>query len=175
MPRFSTIRVHANPYAALDHDGRPSGAVMFDPVDHHPYAQDTEARRYVGAAIDLEKTVVFQKAAKDSAQSDMQETHWAFSAEAVELPRTHYYLERIRAGELFAADAETAEHAGVKFVPLVDAVTAAKTAALALWTAERPSRALPEWAQSAPTKPDLRPALVALSAAESTHDQDEVK
>jgi hypothetical protein len=129
--------------------------VMFDPVDHHAYASDGEARRYVGASIDTDKTVVFQKAAADSAQSDMQETHWSFSADPVELPRTHYYLERIRAGELFAADDETAEHAGVTLTPIADCLAAAKANALDAWKAERPKRALPEWAQSAPTKPEL--------------------
>lgn len=163
MPRTPMIRVYPNPFSAIDHEGRPCGRVMLDPVDHHAYAADHEPRRYVGAAIDNEKTVVFQKSAKGSAQADLQETFWSFSEDVVELPRTHYYLERIRANELFAADEDTAEHAGIALVPYEKQLAAAKASALALLTAERPNRALPEWAESATVAP--KPALVRIGDA----------
>ena len=147
MPREQTIRVFANPYCALDHEGRPSGAVMFDPVDHHAYASSDQPRRYVGAMHCPERTKVYQKAAEGSAQSDLQDTVWNFSEDAVTLPLSHYYLGHIRSGDLIAADAETAEHAGLaEFVDPKAALARAKVKALDLWKAERPHRALPEWA-----------------------------
>lgn len=167
MPRLPTIRVLANPYAHLDHEGRPAGVVMLDPVEHAPYASDGEPRRFVGAAIDTEKTEVYQRAAESSAQSDLQETHWTFSNEVQELPRTHYYLDAIRNGELFAGDEETADQVGIPFVEPAKALEAAKTKALALWQAERPKRALPDWAKrQADTKREIKPL---------SHANDEVK
>lgn len=157
MPREQTIRVYANPYAVLDQDGRPAGAVMFDPVDHHAYASDAAPRRYVGAELDTEKTVVLQKAAEGSAQGDIQDTVWKFSDEAVTVPLSHYYLGLVRAGELFAADEDTAEHAGVEYVPRAKALEASKRKALDTWKAERPRRAMPEWAVPRPDGSSTNP------------------
>lgn len=151
MPREQTIRVYANPYAVLDHEGRPACVVMYDPVQHHAYASNEEPRRYVGASLCPEGTRIYQKAAEGSAQSDLQDTVWKFSDEAVSLPLSHYYLAHVRSGELIAADYETAEHAGIEFVEPRAALEAAKAKALEGWRIERPRRPLPDWA-TAPAK-----------------------
>ena len=163
MPRLPMIRVLANPYAHLDHEGRPAGVVMLDPVEHHAYGGDGEARRFVGAAIDLSKTEVYQRAAASSAQSDLQDTVFAFSGDVQDLPMTQYYLSAIRSGELLAADEATAEHAGIEFHEPYAALDTAKKTSLERWKAERPKRALPEWASSKETKreaprPSFHPA-----------------
>lgn len=147
--RQVTIRVYANPYAHLDHEGRPAGYVLFDPVDHHAYASDNELRRYVGASIDVEKTKILTRAPERSAQSDHQDTVWSFSSEPVVLPLTHYYLDRLRDGELLPADKATALHIGRSFVPYEEAIASAKKGALGKWFRERPDHFVPDWATPA--------------------------
>ncbi len=57
--------------------------------------------------------------------------HIEYATEAEEVPNTAYYRERVRNGELFAADAQTASISGLKaFVPVADAEAAARTEAL---------------------------------------------
>lgn len=160
MPRILTLSVIANPYAHLDHEGRPCGAVLLDPVDHHAYGEATvdavtgqpryEPRRYVGAELDTHSTKIVRKAGPQglgaSGQSDLQDTVWKFSDEPQTIPQTNYYLARIRDGELIPADAETAALAGRAFVEPKLALANAKTHALGLWFRARPHHDVPEWA-----------------------------
>ena len=163
MPRLLTLSVIANPFAALDHEGRPAGVVLLDPVEHHPYGEHTtdavtgqpryEPRRYVGAEIDAEATQVVRRAGAQglgsSAQFDLQDTVWKFSAEPQTVPQTHYYLDRLRDGELFAADPATARLAGKPFVEPKEALAGARAHALGLWFRARPHHDVPEWATPA--------------------------
>lgn len=160
MSQSRTLNVYANPYASLDHEGRPSGTVLLDPVEHHPYGEPTidgvtgdhrwEPRRYVGAELDTDKTKIIRRATAhglgQSAQSHLQDTVWKFSSEPQSLPLTNYYLARLRDGEIFPADAETAAVIGRRFVPYEEALQSAKTHALGLWFRARPHHHVPDWA-----------------------------
>lgn len=153
MRQPTLLRVHANPYAHLDHEGRPDGRVLLDPEHHNPYASDTEPRRYVGCALDTEKTTILKKAPRGangemlSGSYDLQDTVWKFSAEPQLVPMTAYYLDRLRDRELLPADAATARHANLPFVHYDKAIEQAKIGALALWFRDRPDHFVPDWAE----------------------------
>ena len=155
-----TLSVYCNPFASLDHEGRPSGVVLMDPVEHHSYGAATvdsvtgeprwEPSRYVGATLDAEATTITKRAAAQgrglSGQADLQDTVWAFSSEPQTVPLTSYYLARIRDGELIPADAQSAAVAGRPFVPYETAIQSARTHALGLWFRARPHHDVPDWA-----------------------------
>lgn len=151
MPQ-QTLRVVANPYAHLDHEGRPCGRVMLDPVEHlaphNDYSNPKEPRherRYVGAWIDAQKTRI-TKRAKSQHQTNQQDTVWAFTTEPQTIPQTNYYLRYIQHGALLPADAATAAVAGVAFVEPEKALALARHRALGFHFRERPENAIPEWA-----------------------------
>ena len=108
------IRVYPNPYVYIDHLGRPAGRLPFDGFEHSPSAG------FVGASVtDIVKVksamtmrVAGIEMEVKPAQHDMRIT---YSADPVEIPKTHYYLDAIRRQDLIAADQETARLAGVKF------------------------------------------------------------
>jgi hypothetical protein len=58
-----------------------------------------------------------------------------FDNTEVALTDTMYYRDRIRCGELIAADVETARTAGVPFVPIDQALQVAKQTAVLQWRA----------------------------------------
>jgi len=99
MAQPKTIRVFPNPYH-LDHEGRPSGAVLLDPVDHLAYGSDEEQRRFVGAA----RTVTVTRKATKYEPEHLDIT-WEHTCEAVTLPYTQYYHARVMGGDLVCADA----------------------------------------------------------------------
>lgn len=108
------IRVFPNPYTYIDHLGRPAGRLPFDGFEHSPNPG------FVGAAISNVVKIQSAMTARvagvemevNPAQHDMRIT---YSADAVEIPKTHYYLDAIRRLDLIPADKETAQEAGVKF------------------------------------------------------------
>lgn len=122
-----TLRVVPNPYCHLDEDGEPAGACPADP------AHAGGARRWVGAVLDTERTKLLDRDSEgrkirrpkwDTTGTD-QITKFKFSADVVELPQSVYYLDRIRDGELIAADEETSRKAfgaGSKYVPAKEAL-----------------------------------------------------
>jgi hypothetical protein len=124
-----TLRVFANPYVHLDPSGRPCGACPVDPA-HLP-----DRREWVGAWLDAERTKVLSTPEKGEVRAPVQETIFAFSQDAIELPATPGYLDRIRSGELLAANAPTAQAAGIVFVAPDAALERARTAAVAAWRA----------------------------------------
>lgn len=87
------LSVVANPYCALDADGKPCGVVT----------REDNTDLCIGAQLDVEATA--------KARGKRQYT---FSSEAVEVPMTAYYLRRLHDRELLPADAETARIAGIK-------------------------------------------------------------
>ncbi len=129
MPK--TLVVYSNPYLHVDHEGRPAGAVPTDP-EH----TGTE-RRWVGARLCPKRTQVTKVSPDRSLHESEQNTVFSFDDEPVTVPFTHYYLERIRQGELVAANAPTALAASVKFEPIADVRGRAKAAASKAWKAER--------------------------------------
>lgn len=103
MPSAKTLRVYANPWHALDSEGRPAGACACDP-DYH-----TPARKFVGATLEAKET---RKAVPAKGITARHDITYAFSTEAQEIPLTVYYLEAVKRGELIAADEASAKACG---------------------------------------------------------------
>lgn len=138
MSDAETLRVVCNPFAHLDHLGRPAGACPCDPVGHTP------DRRWVGARIH-ERTTLTEKLSREDAsvRSAAQNTEFDFTPDVQTIPKTPYYLDRLRDGELLAADAMTARAAGLPFVEPSTALAIAKTTAIASWAAHYGSEPAP--------------------------------
>ncbi len=132
------LRVFPNPWAVIDHNGLPCGTVPFDPV------HGGGARRWVGARIESatpenKPRVLMQKPVKKGgapvrlmSEDEIIHPRWSFElTEPTLLPLHLYYLGAIRTGELLAADAATAELAGVKFIERDAALLAAFRAGVA--------------------------------------------
>ena len=148
MP-LKTLRVFADPYAALDHEGRPAHACPTDPAHTGP------ERRWVGAKLHADTALKKLDAATHEAvraglHEHPQDTMFEFSDEAEELPRTPYYLARLKHGELIAADAETARAAGVRFEDPELVLARSRLKAIRHWKAEK--GALPPFATDADGK-----------------------
>lgn len=90
--KIKTLKVVPNPYSALDADGRPQAVV----------SMEGQFDRYVGAVLNVEES---QKTGKHIFDID--------TSTAVEVPATPYYLRRLWAGTLVAADQATAKLAGL--------------------------------------------------------------
>ena len=105
MPSGKTLRVLANPWHHLDHEGMPAGACACDPNEHNPN------RAFVGAKLSAEET---RKAMPEKGITARHRVTFEFSEEAQELPNTEYYRRAVNSGELIAADAETAKLCGFK-------------------------------------------------------------
>lgn len=99
------LRVVANPFAApLDHLGRPCAAVRYDPT-RSPHVAYIGAQRVAAVA---------EKRPAGGARSDRVAVTWLFDVAPVSIEDTAYHRERIAAGELLPADAETAKRLGLK-------------------------------------------------------------
>lgn len=161
---LSKLTVRANPFAAFDHNGNLAGAVACDAVDHVPYAdpksgireknRSWEPRRFVGATIDNEKTIVRPQDVKnaDALPNGDQDTIWKFSDAEVDLPVTPYYKMCIRTGGLIAANLETALECGITEEGYLEpraALEEAKQALIAEWNTHYPDAETPEWARPA--------------------------
>lgn len=105
------LRVLPNPWACIDHMGRPCGTVPCDPVEHV-----TVDRRWVGAtprARLLNKQESYRvRGVEVVTRGADHDLVWEFATEPVELPNTAYYRERICQGDLIAVDQKTLTAAG---------------------------------------------------------------
>ena len=120
--RLPTAKPHS---ATMDHEGRPCGVCPMDPIG------DGGARgRFVGAKIDDGTTTKADIDQEDEIRSPFQRTVYSYlgtsghetkpfalaealaKADPISIPFTQYYQERLLAGELIAADAESAKNAG---------------------------------------------------------------
>lgn len=128
------LRVLANPYAAVDHEGRLCGACPTHSIEggHTP-----GRREFVGAALNREKTKVVSQGNPTSLAFHEQDTHWAHSPDVVEVPATpdHYYRQRLMHGDILPADKATAEYAGLKFEEPAVALAGLRKAAIDRWVA----------------------------------------
>lgn len=103
--KSKNLSVVANPFAApLDHLGRPCAAVRYDPTKS-PHVS------YIGAQ---RVAKVVEKRPAGGARSDREAVTWLFDVAPVSIEDTAYHRERIAAGELLPADAETAKRIGAK-------------------------------------------------------------
>lgn len=115
------LNVYPNPFSAFDKDGHPCGVC--------PRDTDADAGgpgQFVGARLDDERTKVLQdfgKMAPHEIRSPRQSTKYSYlgiasddadlatklqSKEAVRLPATRYYKDRLIEGSIIAADKATA-------------------------------------------------------------------
>ncbi len=130
------LRVLPNPWAAIDKDGHPCGVCPRDPG-----SDGGGPGQFVGARLDREHTEILQNFGKSAKFGDhakyeirsaMQRTKYAYlgisstddalaaqlgAKEAIELPITSYYKERLREGALIPFDSATAKLAGIPFTP----------------------------------------------------------
>lgn len=119
-----TLTVYANPYAALDHLGRPAGAVARDRIHDRP--------GYVGAAV---VATDVEALPKGHAGTPSQDTRFEFEAGPIVLPNADYYRRAVRRGELFAGDEATAQACGVPLTQPAFSLTQARDEAAAKWRA----------------------------------------
>jgi hypothetical protein len=130
----------------IDHNGIPCGVCPLDKYEHSPGSTGAMG---VGAVIQVDKTRVTQLLEPgDDQRSAMQKTVWAFMTvdaddpslpkkltdeDAVQLPHTAYYVERLQHGELVAADEETARVAGIPFEDPKKLIPRLADAAIKAW------------------------------------------
>lgn len=124
--RQATLVVWANPYLVLDHLGRPAGACSRERLPMHVNSHPG----YIGCECVASAP---EKLPPGHAGTPDQDTCWHFSRQPVTVPDNPYYRQKLRYGEVFPADEKTARTCGMKFVPLDEAVSAAKAAAVARW------------------------------------------
>jgi hypothetical protein len=105
----------ANPWSAVDAEGRPCGACRRDPVEDNP------SLGYVGARLSAElvKAGSIRKIGKYEQVTEVAryDRTWIFDSNPVRVPNTKYYLDRaaVRAdgtceGSLLPGDAQTAKY-----------------------------------------------------------------
>lgn len=138
-----TLSVYPNPYIAVDHEGYPAGACPCDMPEH----VGMTTRKWVGAELDIDQTQLLEQLSAEERlyRNPRQRTRFKFElGEPTSLPVTHYYIDRIRGGELIAANADTARLGGVEFVEPRKALAASKKAACAKWEAENGPGTKPE-------------------------------
>lgn len=127
-----TIRVWPNPYAALDHKGRPSGAFA-----HEPGPRDLRVS-FVGAVRTAEKIrdaeVVMVGGRSFVGRPAAHDRSHEFTPGPVEVLNTPYYHAAIRSRDLIAGDLEAWTEAGLPasmFIEPKQALQLAKEGALA--------------------------------------------
>lgn len=129
--------VIANPFAALDHEGVPAGALPFDP-EH-----GNGARRWVGASIDMERTKKIESKPHDVLRrgnkilfepTARHRTFYKFDLRPQVVLDTVHYRRALEHGDIFPADVETARKVGFKaFVPPAEALAKAREKAIDEW------------------------------------------
>jgi hypothetical protein len=109
-----TLRVVANPFVSLDHEGNPAGAF---PVEGTPGA-------YIGA---VPKHDIKPRSAAFLGRDIT--TAWEFQSDEVEVPDTPYYRGGIRDGALLPVDEYTAKKAGVEYRAPAEALEKSRSTA----------------------------------------------
>lgn len=150
------LRVVANPFVALDHEGRPAAAVAFDTGDRHT----GNARRLIAASfaselIEARDPVTVgsdasgNKVVSGDGRKSRHDVWFSFSADAVIVPDSRHHrraLDPACGGQpaLLAADEDTARRIGQKFVNPSDVIV--ETAKVRLAEFVKDNGELPEWA-----------------------------
>jgi hypothetical protein len=132
-----TLMLVANPWAAIDAEGRPCGACRRDPVEDNP------ALGFIGATLQAElirpqtvRKVGRKEQVVERAKHDLT---FEFTSTPVCVPNTAYYRDRAAKlpYELFPGDKRTADYLGYKdFVSADKLIEAAKKVAVATFDAE---------------------------------------
>lgn len=131
------LRVVVNQHHALDHQGRPSGAVRLDP------AESAGMRLYIGARLGSVEILVERDRVEQSAglAPTVQVNRWVFDERPQEIDDTATHRAWLRQGCLFPADEAT--HRTVfgrdprrPFVLPALAIAEARAKAIVAWQAE---------------------------------------
>ena len=124
------VRVLPNPFHSLDHEGRPAGHC---PKERPANMAPGSHQGYVGATLMASHPEALEPGHQGTASQD---TVWHFSREPQSFadPRGYYRIA-MRNGELFPADAKTAQLASVEFKPYADYLKQALAEATAKWRA----------------------------------------
>ncbi len=143
-----TIRVLPNPWAFVHHEIGPQGRC------HEDTGGRGSTPRYIGAELCPDKTVKLAdyESQPNETRLDPWQIVFRFPAldasllvpakgfeKGIELPKTAYYLDRLRDGDLIPADSRSAEH-GARYATLAEA----KAAAVADFEAHYGERAFAE-------------------------------
>jgi hypothetical protein len=104
---LGNLLVATNPFAALDHRGRPCGACPVDPRDPRYYAPAKglgEVRGYVGARqVFGEVTRATPTHAELTQRTERRDLTWVFTLEPFEVPDTKFYRRQVAEGALLDA------------------------------------------------------------------------
>jgi hypothetical protein len=122
------LLVYPVPFAALDASGMPVGAVRFDP----PTGRKNEVH-FIGCT---RQHTLIEKRPRAEGRQSVYTTSFRFDLTPQRITHTDYHVQRIRQGDLLAADPATAKRAGVPFVPPMTAFERARYAAIARWEQE---------------------------------------
>jgi hypothetical protein len=131
----NVVRVRANPYSCVDHDGEPMGVYPEDPDIAGG------ARRWVGASLDLERTRITEHFRADdprrvSQVAEPQITKFVFDEEPVMRPMSKHYQDGIRTGALIACDEVSAKFGRLKdYLEPAAALERERTRAVDRWVA----------------------------------------
>jgi hypothetical protein len=132
MAKPRTLLVWPNPFAALDHEGRPHGILQFEPEGDGVRTFDD--RRFVGAQLTAEILGTLPTSHPNETAQTIQRTTFVYADEPTPVRNTAYYTGAIRRGELFAADEASATEAGLgRFLDPGKALEAAREGARATW------------------------------------------
>jgi hypothetical protein len=166
-----TLSVVVNPFAHIDHEGRPACAVAFEP---NPMARGSEPKRYHGAIhhakpVELRKPVhVTAGGISGDTRPSVHEHTFEFAyGEVLTLPDTRYYREHLTPSvdgvtPLLSADEATAKKLGRPFRE--PTLTIAETAdVMAKRWADANDGELPEFVTVDPAKTDEELADVHLA------------
>lgn len=154
------LSVVPNPWIedCIDKRGFPAGRVH---VDHHEHSPIQGS--FVGCKIvDVREiaSAVVQKIGKKTIEisAAVNDHRVAYVRKPLNIPNTAYYRDAISRGELFAADMKTAKAAGLtKFVPVEEAMSAARKNAIAHFDARTEEDAFNQLAEMDESYPDHEP------------------
>jgi hypothetical protein len=126
-----TLLVLPNPYAALDKNGMPAGAVRYDPEVGRPGVV-----HYIGVEVTKKPIDTPENKAREQ-REQRRETTFVWAQRPLQIPGTAFHVDLVRTGQILAADQPTARACKIWFVPPAKALEQARQAATARWEAER--------------------------------------
>jgi hypothetical protein len=139
------FKVLPNPWAAIDEKARPCGRVSMDQDEHNPQGGKFIGAKLVAIEVSPKK---WRKIGRyiETTQEARYDRTWTFSTVPVEIPSTRgaptgYYCDRIKRGELIAADPACAAAVGVPFRDPAAVIAASKAARRAEFDAQHGSGA----------------------------------
>jgi hypothetical protein len=154
MKQPAYLRVLPNPFAALDANGMPSGAVRYDPEVGRPGVV-----HYIG--VEVERKPIDDKANLQRAPREQhREVTYVWAQRPVEIPATAFHVDLVRTGQILAADQPTARACKIWFVDPAKALEQARAQAIEKWRAERGEKPPVElWAEAVGPAKKSKPAM----------------